>query len=197
MLLSIFLFVVYIINLPVVRPPSCLIIYYFDTPTLGRRHQSFDRVTSLSLLSKIWGNNQPREGYWSYLTFLDSFEQVLMVWFFPQVSVFYLEEGCVCCSHDCCRFWQEGLGFSFHHVFGHLSSALALFSRSTLGDLHAAGRFQSSLWERGLFPAELQLDLGERKKARACSLFWKNCPFLSPCCIYTTLKCKRGVWRAG
>ena len=25
-----------------------------------------------------------------------------MVWFFPQVSVFCLEEGCVCCSHGCC-----------------------------------------------------------------------------------------------
>jgi hypothetical protein len=59
-----------------------------------------------------------------------------MVWFFPQVSIFCLEEGCVCCSHDCCRFWQEGLGFSFHHVFSHFSSPLALFSRSTLGDLH-------------------------------------------------------------
>jgi len=38
---------------------------------------------------------------------------------------------------------EEGLGFSFHHVFGHNSFPLALFSRSTLGDLHAAGQFQS------------------------------------------------------
>jgi len=28
----------------VVRPRSCWVIYYFDTPTLGRRHQLFDRV---------------------------------------------------------------------------------------------------------------------------------------------------------
>jgi len=28
----------------VVRPRSCRVIYYFDTPALGRRHQSFDRV---------------------------------------------------------------------------------------------------------------------------------------------------------
>ena len=44
LLLSISLFVVYTVNLPVVRPRSCRVIYYFDTPTLGRRHQSFDRV---------------------------------------------------------------------------------------------------------------------------------------------------------
>ena len=27
-----------------VRPRSCRVIYYFDTPALGRRHQSFGRV---------------------------------------------------------------------------------------------------------------------------------------------------------
>jgi len=48
----------------------------------------------------------------------------------------------------------------------------------------------SALWEKGLFPAELQLDIGERKKVRACSSFWKKCPFISPCCIYTPLKYK-------
>jgi len=45
MLLSISLFVVYIVNLPMVRPRSCRVIYYFDTPTLGRRHQLLDHVT--------------------------------------------------------------------------------------------------------------------------------------------------------
>ena len=44
---------------------------------------------------------------------------------------------------------EEGLGSSFHHVFSHFSLPLALFSRSTLGDLHVASRFQSSLWEEG------------------------------------------------
>jgi hypothetical protein len=39
------LFIIYIVNLPVVRPWSCRVIYYFDTPALGRRHQSFGRVT--------------------------------------------------------------------------------------------------------------------------------------------------------
>ena len=29
-----------------VRPQSCQVIYYFDTPALGRRHQSFGRVSS-------------------------------------------------------------------------------------------------------------------------------------------------------
>jgi hypothetical protein len=31
----------------VVRPRSCRVIYYFDTPALGRRHQSFGRVRQL------------------------------------------------------------------------------------------------------------------------------------------------------
>jgi uncharacterized membrane protein len=32
------IYIIYIINLLVVRPRSCRVIYYFDTPTLGRRH---------------------------------------------------------------------------------------------------------------------------------------------------------------
>jgi len=39
------LFIIYTINLPVVRPRSCRVIYYFNTPALGRRHQSFGRVS--------------------------------------------------------------------------------------------------------------------------------------------------------
>jgi len=38
--------IIYTINLLVVRPRSCRVIYYFDTPALGRRHQSFGRVTT-------------------------------------------------------------------------------------------------------------------------------------------------------
>jgi hypothetical protein len=38
--------IIYTINLSVVRPRSCRVIYYFDTPALGRRHQSFGRVRS-------------------------------------------------------------------------------------------------------------------------------------------------------
>jgi hypothetical protein len=45
------LFIIYTINLPVVRPRSCWVIYYFDTPALGRRHQSFGRVTLLNCVS--------------------------------------------------------------------------------------------------------------------------------------------------
>jgi hypothetical protein len=51
MLLSISLFVVYTVNLPMVRPCSCRVIYYFDTPTLERRHQLFDRVKGVCKLS--------------------------------------------------------------------------------------------------------------------------------------------------
>ena len=36
--------IIYTINLHMVRPRSCRVIYYFDTLTLGRRHQSFGRV---------------------------------------------------------------------------------------------------------------------------------------------------------
>jgi hypothetical protein len=52
LLLSISLFVVYTVNLPVVRPQSCRVIYYFDTPTLGRRHQLFNRVKFSAPLSE-------------------------------------------------------------------------------------------------------------------------------------------------
>jgi hypothetical protein len=44
LLLLLLLFIIYIVNLPVVRPRSCRVIYYFNTPALGRRHQFFDRV---------------------------------------------------------------------------------------------------------------------------------------------------------
>jgi len=44
LLLSISLFIVYTVNLHVVQPRSYQVIYYFDTPTFGRRHQLFDRV---------------------------------------------------------------------------------------------------------------------------------------------------------
>jgi hypothetical protein len=33
----------------VVRPRSCRVIYYFDTPALGIRHQLFDRVSQQGL----------------------------------------------------------------------------------------------------------------------------------------------------
>jgi hypothetical protein len=47
------LFVVYIINLLLVRPWSCQVIYYFDTPILERRHQLFGRVKFLNLTRKL------------------------------------------------------------------------------------------------------------------------------------------------
>ena len=37
--------IIYIVNLLVVQPRSCRVIYYFDTPALRRRHQLFNRVT--------------------------------------------------------------------------------------------------------------------------------------------------------
>jgi len=47
---SLLLSIIYTINLPVVRPRSCRVIYYFDTPILGRRHQFFGRVKFLAPL---------------------------------------------------------------------------------------------------------------------------------------------------
>jgi len=44
------LFIIYIVNLPVIRSRSCRVIYYFDNPALGRRHQYFGHVTKLRLL---------------------------------------------------------------------------------------------------------------------------------------------------
>ena len=41
LLLSISLFVLYTVNLLVVWPRSCRVIFYFDTLALGRRHQIF------------------------------------------------------------------------------------------------------------------------------------------------------------
>ena len=41
LLLLLLLFIIYIVNLPVVRPRYCRVIYYFDTLTLGRKHQLF------------------------------------------------------------------------------------------------------------------------------------------------------------
>jgi len=49
------LFVIYIVDLPVVRPRSYRIIYYFDTPALGIRHQYFDCVTAPTLFRISYG----------------------------------------------------------------------------------------------------------------------------------------------
>jgi hypothetical protein len=48
------LFIIYIINLPVVWPRSYRVIYYFNTPALGRRHQSFGRVNHLTVTLSIF-----------------------------------------------------------------------------------------------------------------------------------------------
>jgi len=54
--------IIYIINLPVVRPRSCRVIYYFDTPALGRRHQSFGRVNNI-FPNFIWSKNLPKHSF--------------------------------------------------------------------------------------------------------------------------------------
>jgi len=49
-IVSLLLSIIFTINLHVVRPRSYRVIYYFDTPALGRRHQSFGRVKFLASL---------------------------------------------------------------------------------------------------------------------------------------------------
>jgi hypothetical protein len=48
------LFIIYTINLPVVWPRSGRVIYYFDTPTLGKRHQSFGHVIDPLNVRENW-----------------------------------------------------------------------------------------------------------------------------------------------
>jgi len=43
------LIIIYTINFSVVRPRSCRVIYYCDTPALGIRHQLFDRVIVIAV----------------------------------------------------------------------------------------------------------------------------------------------------
>jgi hypothetical protein len=64
--------------------------------------------------------------------------------------------------------------------------------------MHAAG-FASFALGREVAAAKAAswLFFWERKKARAYSPFCKECPFLTPCYIYTLLKCKKGVLWAG
>jgi len=45
------LFIILYNSPPYVQPQFCRVIYYFDTPALGIRHQSFDRVKRYVLLS--------------------------------------------------------------------------------------------------------------------------------------------------
>jgi hypothetical protein len=76
---SLLLFIIYIVNLPMVRPQSCRVIYYFDTPTLGRRHQSFGRVirllknSLLNLVRKMMSHSlKVRKGFAKNINFLAS-----------------------------------------------------------------------------------------------------------------------------
>ena len=52
-----------------VRPRSCRVIYYFDTPALGRRHQSFGRVNlfKMNVMIIIAKNENKKNNVTSYL----------------------------------------------------------------------------------------------------------------------------------
>ena len=62
--------IIYTINLFVVRPQSCRVIYYFDTPTLGRRHQSFDRVNHVDLFFFFLKGHRLKKLFWHPLYFM-------------------------------------------------------------------------------------------------------------------------------
>ena len=56
LLLLLLLFVIYIVNLLVIRSRSYWFIYYFDTPALGRRHHSFDHI-NIPLTNRSYCND--------------------------------------------------------------------------------------------------------------------------------------------
>jgi len=88
--LLLLVFIIYIVNLPVVRSRSCRIIYYFDTPALGRRHQSFGRVTRQPDPASFCSVLSQTQNYW---VLLDSrtqcyyhFLKMLWVWLSNQTQ---------------------------------------------------------------------------------------------------------------
>jgi hypothetical protein len=83
------LFIIYIINLPVVRPRSCWVIYYFDTPALGRRHQFSGRVRSNSAWLKF---------FWFFLF-------VLNLNIFKKKLALFLYYGFTCRNHKWSQFY--------------------------------------------------------------------------------------------
>ena len=97
--------------------------------------------------------------------------------------VFSLERVVVVVVTTAGRLWGRGLNSFSFHGFDHFCLSIGHPSSPT---------FKSGVcsWVcnccRQIFE--------ERKKVRACNLFWKECPFLSRCCICTPLKCKGGVW---
>jgi hypothetical protein len=74
-LLLLLLFIIYIVNLPVVRPRSCRVIYYFDTPALGRRHQSFGHDSNMFWVSSRWSS------FTSWLSNFRSFRLYMFLFF--------------------------------------------------------------------------------------------------------------------
>jgi hypothetical protein len=92
--------------------------------------------------------------------------------------VFSLERVAVVVVTAADQLWGGGLNSSFHG-FDHFCLTISHPSSS-------AFKGGACSWVcsccRQIF--------GERKKARACNPFWKECPFLSHCCIYTPFKCK-------
>ena len=133
-----------------------------------------------------------------------------MVWFFPQVPVI--------CSPSSAGCFQPAISSLFFHDFGCLTFPPPLPSLSCLRRAHAVGvwssfffgkgkrrkgmllahtvKLLSSLQEGGKNKSK-QLILGRGKGTRACSSFGEECPLLSPCCIYTPLKCKMGCLDVG
>ena len=64
-LVVLLLSIIYTINLPVVWPRSCRVIYYFDTPALGRRHQSFDCVNFRVVIDfSLFGHGMRKSKCW-------------------------------------------------------------------------------------------------------------------------------------
>jgi len=94
----------------VVRPRFCRVIYYFDTPTLGRRHQSFGRV---KFLAPLQGKVNYCINYifyfivFSFLSFYLTFVCFVLFCFVSFVFLFF--SSILFSSYTCMRVWSRTL----------------------------------------------------------------------------------------
>jgi len=93
----------------VVRPWSCRVIYYFDTPALGIRHHSFDRV---KFLASLPGNVNYCINYifyfivFSFLSFYLTFVCFVLFCFVSFFFSFLFFSSILFSSYTCMRVWS-------------------------------------------------------------------------------------------
>ena len=120
LLLSISLFVVYIVNLYMVRPRSCRDIYYLYTPTLGRRHQLIDRV---KFLASLPGKVNYYKNYIFYFTVFSFLFFYLTFVLFLFSFLFF--SSILFSSYTCMRVWSRLLSCRLCRVSSSFSENMA------------------------------------------------------------------------